>query len=464
MRANLGLSKAQVYEVMMSIDTDRDGRIQLAEFVNRFKVSFLRAESKAAAGAKAVPAMSDAAAAAAAGDAAAAGAGRPSGAGASTGAGAEAAAPAAPASAPRPLAAAASSTGARRLSAADPWALDALARVGEALFSGARGSSATAVFASIDSNGDGILSKEEFCAALRALRLGFSEAEMVAIMDVVDVNRSGNINYIGELRALRYVAILACRSSVTLTAAARPGPCLSFLSRHFRTEFTSAFRFRDANAPPLHSVITSWAPGGGAAGAGGGAGEGEGGGGGAVRSGSGGWSSSGGESPEAAAAWQRGVIERIVAVLYEYRFELAAAFSLFDTDRSGKISRDELRIGLNSLSSLTGSPLTEGQADELMRALDTNGDGEIDWTEFTSAFRLIDTSRSTAMPRSLGPKRKSSKMQMTKGANVATGASLVPVPSAPGGGTGAGAGSGGGGSGGGGGGGGGGGDTGSGGR
>ena len=248
-----------------------------------------------------------------------------------------------------PLAGAAAGT--RRLSAADPWVLNALTRVGEALFSGARGSSATAVFASIDSNGDGILSKEEFCGALRALHLGFSEAETEAIMDVVDVNRSGNINYI---------------------------------------EFTSAFRFRDANAPPLRSMITSWAPEGAASEPGGGAG-------GSTEAGGGG-AGGGSGSAETSAGWQRGVIERIVAVLFEYRFELAAAFSLFDTDRSGKISRDELRIGLNSISSLTGSPLTEGQADELMRALDTDGDGEIDWLEFVNAFRLVDTVRAAKAP------------------------------------------------------------------
>jgi len=144
-----------------------------------------------------------------------------------------------------------------------------------------------------------------------------------------------------------------------------------------------------------------------------GAAGGAGGGGGGGASGGGG---GGGADPDASAEWQRGVIERIVAVLFEYRFELAAAFSLFDTDRSGKISRDELRIGLNSISSLTGSPLTEGQADELMRALDTNGDGEIDWAEFVNAFRLVDTGAAAAAAgkKGLGGRRKSSRLQLVK--------------------------------------------------
>ncbi len=51
----------------------------------------------------------------------------------------------------------------------------------------------------------------------------------------------------------------------------------------------------------------------------------------------------GGAQP--AAGWQRGVIEKIVAVLYEYRVELAAAFSMFDTDRSCELFRVVLFCG-----------------------------------------------------------------------------------------------------------------------
>lgn len=61
------------------------------------------------------------------------------------------------------------------------------------------------------------------------------------------------------------------------------------------------------------------------------------------------------------ASWQRGVIDKIVAVLYEYRVELAASFAMFDTDRDGKITLEELKVGLQSLGSLTGSSITDMQ-------------------------------------------------------------------------------------------------------
>ena len=101
------------------------------------------------------------------------------------------------------------------------------------------------------------------------------------------------------------------------------------------------------------------------------------------------------ETAAAAAAsppsWQRSVIDKIVAVLYEYRVELAASFALFDTDRDGKISSEELRTGLLSLGGLAGVPaITEMQASELMKALDSDGDGSVSYEEFIQGFRLVD--------------------------------------------------------------------------
>ena len=108
---------------------------------------------------------------------------------------------------------------------------------------------------------------------------------------------------------------------------------------------------------------------------------------------------SGGSAPAGAPApsgpgshsWQRGVIEQIVSTLYEYRVELAAAFRMFDLDGNGVISADEFRQGLQALTGLTGSPITDMQADEMLAALDVNGDGSINYDEFVGAFRLVDT-------------------------------------------------------------------------
>lgn len=47
-------------------------------------------------------------------------------------------------------------------------------------------------------------------------------------------------------------------------------------------------------------------------------------------------------------------------------------------------------MGLQALTSLTGSPITDEQADELLKALDRNGDGEIDFAEFMDGFNLED--------------------------------------------------------------------------
>ncbi len=92
------------------------------------------------------------------------------------------------------------------------------------------------------------------------------------------------------------------------------------------------------------------------------------------------------------------MIENIVSVLYEYRLELAAAFSVFDTNGDGTISAEEFTKTVQSLTSLTGaSCITEMQAMELLKALDTNGDGHISYTEFVEGFKLADTSGGVAV-------------------------------------------------------------------
>ena len=64
--------------------------------------------------------------------------------------------------------------------------------------------------------------------------------------------------------------------------------------------------------------------------------------------------------------------------LFEYRVELAAAFRMFDLDGNGVISREEFRQGLQALTGLLGSPITDMQADEMLRVLDKDGDGSVE--------------------------------------------------------------------------------------
>lgn len=305
-RMNLGLSRPQIYEIMSSMDSDKDGRIQFDEFAGRFKLVFNRIADKKKtekSGSTISTILSQGAADV-------------------------------------------SSSASTSSLLQDPWHQQALEKVGRGLFKGIFGTTAPAIFAAIDTNGDGLLSPEEFQSALSKLDLGFTKSEIENITKAVDSNSSGSINYL---------------------------------------EFVSAFKIADISSPPLASQVSVWdtvskplvsnvtstsydtsasdtsiynpAP----------------------------------NTSDQSASWQKSVIDKIVGILYEYRVELGAAFSMFDTDRSGKISAAEFRVGLQALTSLTGSPLTDMQADEVLRALDTNGDGEIDWQEFVGAFKLVDT-------------------------------------------------------------------------
>ncbi|MBA0550188.1 hypothetical protein Golob_021155 [Gossypium lobatum] len=56
-------------------------------------------------------------------------------------------------------------------------------------------------------------------------------------------------------------------------------------------------------------------------------------------------------------------------------------FANIDTDNSGTITYEELKTGLARL----GSKLTEAEVQQLMEAADVDGNGSIDYIEFTTA-------------------------------------------------------------------------------
>ena len=59
--------------------------------------------------------------------------------------------------------------------------------------------------------------------------------------------------------------------------------------------------------------------------------------------------------------------------------DVSKAFNKFDTDGSGNIDKDELR----NLSAELGHTLTSEQLDTALKDLDINGDGVIDFSEFS---------------------------------------------------------------------------------
>ena len=79
--------------------------------------------------------------------------------------------------------------------------------------------------------------------------------------------------------------------------------------------------------------------------------------------------------------------EFIAACLQSHNYlqesHLRGAFAYFDKDNSGSISKEELRMCLQS----DDFTLTEEQIDELLAGVDANNDGEVDYQEFLEMMK-----------------------------------------------------------------------------
>ena len=140
-KLDVGLSRAQLYEFMRSIDANFDGTVSYLEFCQRFKYTFsvLLDDKKAGkAGAKAA------------------------------------------------------ATSPARRSQRDEWTTDALHRIGVALNKG--GTDLLASFTSNDTNEDGLLSIDEFGTMLTRLSFNFTRVEVERIFRLADDNNSGAVN------------------------------------------------------------------------------------------------------------------------------------------------------------------------------------------------------------------------------------------------------------------------------
>ena len=73
----------------------------------------------------------------------------------------------------------------------------------------------------------------------------------------------------------------------------------------------------------------------------------------------------------------------LIYVLKKYvedkNYRLVDLFNQFDKDNSLSVTRDEFRLGLKGI----GVPMNDDQLTKLIDILDEDGDGEIDYCEFT---------------------------------------------------------------------------------
>eukprot|EP01060_Flectonema_neradi_P030741 TRINITY_DN4522_c1_g1_i1.p1 TRINITY_DN4522_c1_g1~~TRINITY_DN4522_c1_g1_i1.p1 ORF type:complete len:1075 (+),score=219.62 TRINITY_DN4522_c1_g1_i1:283-3225(+) len=76
----------------------------------------------------------------------------------------------------------------------------------------------------------------------------------------------------------------------------------------------------------------------------------------------------------------------LLSLLYRYRQELKHLFYSRDNATYGVIPVEDFRATLVSLNELEGCPLTRAQLDALIKKVDTNRDGQIDYTEFEQAI------------------------------------------------------------------------------
>ena len=78
------------------------------------------------------------------------------------------------------------------------------------------------------------------------------------------------------------------------------------------------------------------------------------------------------------------VLERVATSFYLQNFNLRRAFSLFDQDGDGEISKREFRQGWLSLN----IGLTYDEIDDLMKMADSDNSGKIKYDEFLSIMDI----------------------------------------------------------------------------
>ncbi|XP_012507130.1 PREDICTED: serine/threonine-protein phosphatase with EF-hands 1 [Propithecus coquereli] len=79
----------------------------------------------------------------------------------------------------------------------------------------------------------------------------------------------------------------------------------------------------------------------------------------------------------------------VIETLYKYRSNLEFLFNIIDSDQSGLISIEEFCETWKIFSSHYGVPSDDAQIEELVKKMDFNKDGSIDFNEFLKAFYVV---------------------------------------------------------------------------
>jgi len=81
----------------------------------------------------------------------------------------------------------------------------------------------------------------------------------------------------------------------------------------------------------------------------------------------------------------------VTETIYRQRKTLETIFRILDTDNSGSLTREELRVGCDLLAKHSASiQLSSEELDQLVDTMDINRDGQINFNEFLESFRLVD--------------------------------------------------------------------------
>ncbi|XP_074679508.1 serine/threonine-protein phosphatase with EF-hands 2 isoform X3 [Strix aluco] len=90
---------------------------------------------------------------------------------------------------------------------------------------------------------------------------------------------------------------------------------------------------------------------------------------------------------------QEHIQSSLLEVIYRNRSNLETIFRIIDKDHSGLISFEEFRQTWKLFSTHMNIELTDDGIDDLVRSIDFNKDGNIDFNEFLEAFRLVKQSQ-----------------------------------------------------------------------